>query len=49
MRIHGSKSTPERAVIASSQHGKNGVRSFVRKWRATQNKTANPYIIEIAT
>jgi site-specific DNA recombinase len=34
IRIHGSKSTLEQAVIASSQSGKNGVRSFVRKWRS---------------
>src|SRR5258708_25597224 len=40
-RTHGSKSTPEQAVIASSESGKNGVRSFVRKWRAVQNKTTN--------
>ncbi len=41
IRIHGSKSTLEQAVIASSESGKNGVRSFVRKWRAVQNKTTN--------
>src|SRR5258708_25862245 len=41
IRIHGSKSTLEQAVIASSESGKNGVRSFVRKWRAAQNKTTN--------
>ncbi|RTL75042.1 MAG: recombinase family protein [Bradyrhizobiaceae bacterium] len=34
IRIHGSKSTLEQAVIASSQSGKNGVRSSVRKWRS---------------
>jgi site-specific DNA recombinase len=34
IRIHGSKSTLELAVVASSQPGKNGVRSFVRKWRS---------------
>jgi site-specific DNA recombinase len=34
IRIHGSKSTLEQAVIASSQAGTNGVRSFVRKWRS---------------
>jgi site-specific DNA recombinase len=34
IRIYGSKSTLEQAVIASSQSGKNGVRSFVRKWRS---------------
>ena len=48
IRIHGSKSTLEQAVIASSQPGKNGGRSFVPKWRAIRNKTANSYIIEIA-
>jgi site-specific DNA recombinase len=36
IRIHGSKSTLEQAVIASSQPGK-GVRSFVRKWRARRD------------
>ena len=39
IRIHGSKSTLEQAVIASSQPGKNGVRSFVRKWRARREAT----------
>jgi DNA invertase Pin-like site-specific DNA recombinase len=33
IRIHGSRSTLEQAVIASSRPGK-GVRSFVRKWRS---------------
>jgi site-specific DNA recombinase len=33
IRIHGSKSTLEQAVIAGSQADK-GVRSFVRKWRS---------------
>jgi DNA invertase Pin-like site-specific DNA recombinase len=33
IRIHGSKSTLEQAVIASCQPGK-GVRGFVRKWRS---------------
>jgi hypothetical protein len=42
-----SRADLEQAVIASSQSGKNGVRSFVRKWRAIQNKTANSYVIEI--
>jgi site-specific DNA recombinase len=34
IHIHGSKSTLEQAVIPTSQSGKNGVRSFVRKWRS---------------
>jgi site-specific DNA recombinase len=33
IRIHGSKTTLERAVIASCQPEK-GVRGFVRKWRS---------------
>jgi site-specific DNA recombinase len=40
IRIHGSKSTLEQAVIASSQPGKNGVRSFVRKWRARRDSNS---------
>jgi site-specific DNA recombinase len=46
IRIHGSKSTLEQAVIASSQPGK-GVRSFVRKWRARREDlpaNRNPHI-----
>jgi hypothetical protein len=43
IRIHGSKSTLEQAVIASSQSGKNGVRSFVRKWRSL-GKSEKPLI-----
>ena len=42
IRIHGSKSLLEQAVIASSEAGKNGVRSFVRKWRARrEDRPAN--------
>jgi hypothetical protein len=44
IRIHGSRSTLEQAVIASSQPG-NGVRSFVRKWRSlgeTKGALKNP-------
>jgi site-specific DNA recombinase len=41
IRIHGSKSTLEQAVIASSQAGK-GVRSFVRKWRARRDSNSCP-------
>jgi site-specific DNA recombinase len=33
IRIHGSKSTLEQAIVANSQADK-GVRSFVRKWRS---------------
>ena len=40
IRIHGSRSTLEQAVIASSQSGKNGVRSFVRKWRARRDSNS---------
>ena len=40
IRIHGSKSTLEQAVIASSQPGKGGVRSFVRKWRARRDSNS---------
>jgi site-specific DNA recombinase len=39
IRIHGSRSTLEQAVIASSQPG-NGVRSFVRKWRARRDSNS---------
>jgi hypothetical protein len=37
----------EQAVVAGEQIGK-GVRSFVRKWRAGQDKTANTYVLEIS-
>jgi hypothetical protein len=30
-----------------TQNAGTDVRSFVRKWRAIQNKTANSYVIEI--
>ena len=33
IRIHGSKTSLEQAIIAGEQIGK-GVRSFVRKWRS---------------
>jgi hypothetical protein len=36
------------AVIAGKQTANGNVRGFVRKWRASQNKTANTYVIEIA-
>ena len=46
IRILSSKATLERA-IAGRAVGSAGVRSFERKWRATQDKTANTYVIEI--
>jgi len=46
IRILGSKATLEHAtggrVVGSAR-----VRSFERKWRATQDKTANTYVIDI--
>jgi hypothetical protein len=50
LRIMGSKSQLLRTlVVASSEKTAGfGVPSFVPKWRAIQNKTANSYIIEIA-
>jgi site-specific DNA recombinase len=46
IRVHGSKTPIEQAVIASCKPGM-GIRGFVRKWRAILNKTANSYLIEI--
>lgn len=49
VRIMGPKSKLLRTFVAASS-GKsvvNGVRSSVPKWRATQNKTTNSYVIEI--
>jgi hypothetical protein len=37
IRIHGSKASLEQAVIAGEQIGQ-GVRSFVRKWRAAADE-----------
>ena len=47
IRIIGSKDVLQ-GVIAGKQTANGNVRGFVRKWRASQNKTANPYVIEIA-
>jgi site-specific DNA recombinase len=46
VRIMGSKDILQ-AVIAGKQTTNANVRGFVRKWRATQNKTANSYVIEM--
>jgi hypothetical protein len=46
VRIVGEKATLA-AVVAGQTHT-NKVRGFVRKWRASQNKTANTYVIEIS-
>lgn len=49
VRIMGSKSELLRALVAASsvESAAFGVRSSVLKWRASQNKTANSYVIEI--
>jgi site-specific DNA recombinase len=47
IRIIGSKDAL-RAVIAGKQTANGNVRGFVRKWRASQNKTTTTYVIEIA-
>ena len=49
VRILGSKSVLLRTLVAASsaKTAGFGVTSFVPKWRASQNKTANTYIIEI--
>jgi len=47
IRIIGSRDVLQ-AVIAGKQTANGNVRGFVRKWRASQNKTANTYVIEIA-
>jgi site-specific DNA recombinase len=39
IRIHGSKTSLEQAVVAGEQIGK-GVRGFIRKWRA--QRESNP-------
>lgn len=46
IRIIGSKDILQ-AAIAGRQNENGNVRGLVRKWRAIQNKTANPYTIEI--
>jgi len=45
-----SKSVLLRTLVAASgaKTAAFGVSSFVPKWRAGQNKTANTYVIEIA-
>ena len=48
VRIIGCKDVLQ-AVIAGKQTANENVRGFVRKWRATQNKTANCYINEKAS
>jgi hypothetical protein len=49
VRVLGSKSELLRTLVAaeSAKSAGFGVPSFVPKWRATQNKTANSYVIEI--
>jgi hypothetical protein len=47
IRIFGRRTVLERLVMGGSA-APAGVPSFVRKWRAIQNKTTNYYIIEIA-
>jgi DNA invertase Pin-like site-specific DNA recombinase len=47
IRIIGSRDVLQ-AVIAGKQTANGNVRGFVRNWRASKNKTANPYVIEIA-
>ena len=47
IRIIGSRDVLQ-AVIAGKQTANGNVRGFVRKWRASQDKTANTYTIEIA-
>lgn len=46
IRIIGDTATLEQ-VVAGKSVSATGVRSFVRKWRAIQNKTTNSYVIEI--
>jgi hypothetical protein len=50
IRIMGCKSELLRTFVAASgvKTASFGVPSFVPKWRAIQNKTANSYVIEIA-
>ena len=46
IRIIGSRDVLQ-AAVAGKQTENGNVRSFVRKWRASRNKTANTYTIEI--
>ncbi|MFL6823527.1 MAG: hypothetical protein ACJ8FA_13245 [Xanthobacteraceae bacterium] len=50
VRIMGSKSVLLRTLVtaSSAKTAGFGVPSFVPKWRARQNKTANTYVIEIS-
>ena len=50
VRIMGSKSVLLRTLVAvsSAKTAGFGVPSFVPKWRAGRNRTANTYVIEIA-
>jgi site-specific DNA recombinase len=50
VRIMGTKGILLRTLVAvsSAKTAGFGVPSFVPKWRASKNKTANTYIIEIA-
>lgn len=47
IRLHGRKTVLERLVMGSGATAA-GVPSFVRKWRAGQNRSANFYTIDIA-
>lgn len=46
IRIHGRRTVLERLVMGGGA-SPVGVPSFVRKWRAIQDKSANTYVIEI--
>ena len=47
IRIVGRRTVLERLVMGGGA-GPAGVPSFVGKWRASEDKTANAYVIEIA-
>jgi len=47
IRIKGDKDLLEKAVLARKNGGNSGSQMSTR-WRATRNKTANSYVIEIA-
>jgi hypothetical protein len=47
IRIKGSKDVLERAILAGGTGSVGGSQTSTR-WRASQNKTANPYVIVIA-
>jgi hypothetical protein len=46
IRIIGNKDVLQ-AVIAGKQNTNGNVCGFVRKWRATRNKTTKSYAIEV--